>query len=95
VDNGNAEEVLRDLSATPWQASSQYRKNAPTEVRLPIARDARPGEIGESIYDVPVSFDPRHRKYDARIVVRPEPVLVRNDEGVKYADPFFQTVQEA
>lgn len=95
VDKGDAEEVLRDLSTAPWQASEQYRKNAPTEVRLPIARDARPGEIGESVYDVPVSFDPRHRKYDARIVVRPEPVLVRNDVGVKYADPFFQTVQEA
>lgn len=95
VENADGEAVLRDLSVAPWQASMVYRQKAPKEVRLPMARDAAPGEIGESVYDVPVSFDPRHRRYEARIVVRPQPVRVQNEVGRDHVDPFFQTVQEA
>lgn len=88
------ETALRDLVSAPWLASDWYRKECAQRVHLPLARDARPGEAGETVQDVPVSFDPRHRTYAARGVVRPAPVTVDNPMGQVEADPFLQTVKE-
>ncbi|CAL8895918.1 type I-E CRISPR-associated protein Cas5/CasD [Kocuria varians] len=94
VPDGDVDGVLRDLETTPWLASDWYRRESATVVYLPLARDARPGEVGETVQDVPVSFDPRHRIYDARSVVRPAPVRVENPEGTAVQDNYFQTVKE-
>lgn len=90
----DVEATLRDLDATPWLASEWYRREAAKVVYLPLARDACADEVGETVQDVPVSFDPRHRLYDARAVVRPAPVRIENPEGVDVKDDFFQTVKE-
>lgn len=66
VDSG-----VRDaLMAADWTASDWYRRKQGETVRLPIVRDAEPGEAAaESVRDFPVSFDPDHRKYEWRDVV--------------------------
>lgn len=94
VDGDDVESALRDLSAAPWLASKWHRMESAQRVFLPLARDARPGEAGENVQDVPVSFDPRHRTYSSRGVMRPDPVVVENLQGRVQADPFLQTVKE-
>lgn len=60
-------EALADCA---WAASRWYRRKQGPNVRLSVVRDARPGEISqESIRDLPVSFDSRHRQYGWRDVV--------------------------
>lgn len=90
--DGSPEEALH---AEDWQAADWYRRTMPTEVALPILRDGRPGERGDAVRDVPVSFDPRHRQYGWRQVVRTEPVVVDNPVGRAPADPFLETVMGA
>lgn len=91
----DVEAALRDLDVAPWLASPWYRKKCPTKVYLPLARDAKPGEVGETVNDVPISFSPKQRKYATRTVVRPLPVLVDNTEhGRVERDPFFDTAKE-
>lgn len=94
LDGDDVESALRDLTAAPWLASEWHRKDSARRVFLPLARDARPGEVGENVQDVPVSFAPQHRTYSSRGVVRPDPVVVENPHGRVQTDPFFQTVQE-
>ena len=89
------ETLLSDIDRVPWLASDWFRTESPTEVRLPVYRDARPGEVGESVQDVPVSFDPRHRHHSKRTVVQAESVVVQNGLGKAPRDPFFQTVLES
>lgn len=89
---GSPEEALR---AEPWRAADWYRRTQPTQVELPILRDARPGERGDAVRDVPVSFDPRHRQYAWREVVRAEPAVVGNSVGRSPEDPFLATVMGA
>lgn len=93
VDGDDVEAALRDLEASPWLASTWYRKEAPQQVILPLARDARPREVGDTVQDVPVSFDSRRRTYATRGVYRPAPVLVENLDGQAETDPFFQTAK--
>lgn len=88
------ESLLSDLDRAPWLASDWYRMQAPTEVRLPVYRDAEPGELGETAHDVPVSFDPRHRRHTTRTIVTTPPVRVHNPAGRASRDPYFQTVME-
>lgn len=58
------------LASCAWKASRWYRRKQGSNVRLNIVRDARPDERSqESIRDLPVSFDPRHRQYGWRDVV--------------------------
>ena len=72
--DGNVEEALR---AEDWHAAEWFRKKQRTPtVALEIFRDAAPGEPGETVRDVPLSFDPRHRDYAWRTVTRPEPLLM-------------------
>lgn len=90
--DGSPEDALRTEG---WRATDWYRRTLPTEVALPILRDARPGERGDAVRDVPVSFDPRHRQYAWRQVFRAEPVVVANPAGRAPVDPFFETVMGA
>lgn len=94
VAENDVEVVLRDLTTCPWLASEWHRRASGKTVHLPLARDAAPGERGETVQDVPVSFDPRRRTYVARSVLRPEPVVVSNPEGREFTDAFFETAKE-
>ncbi|GAB3194472.1 type I-E CRISPR-associated protein Cas5/CasD [Nesterenkonia suensis] len=87
---GNVEEALRSV---PWQASRSHRKTRARVVHLPVLRDAAPGEDGDAHRDVPVSFDPTHRRYDWRTVVSGEAVEFDNPDGSATTDPFFEAVQ--
>ncbi|HEU5128261.1 MAG TPA: type I-E CRISPR-associated protein Cas5/CasD [Glycomyces sp.] len=86
---GTTRERLEDaLEAHEWLASAHHRCRHGAEVRLQAVRDASPQERGDSVRDEPVSFDPRHRRYSWREVVR-YTVDVRNpDEAVTAHDPF-------
>jgi len=71
------------LRSQPWLAASWYRKRQRSRsVRLEIVRDAlSPGEEGETLRDIPLSFSPENRQYSWRTVVRPEPHEVPNELG--------------
>lgn len=79
---GPLEDVLRDQ---PWQAADWYRKRRGrregSEIELPMLVDAVPGDgRADSLRDLPLSFDPRHRRYGLR-AVRPDSVTVPNPSG--------------
>jgi CRISPR system Cascade subunit CasD len=71
------------LAEEPWLASvHEQRRQRETTVRLATARDAREDENPtELLQDTPISFDPNHRQYAWRAVVRGE-VEVPNPRGV-------------
>lgn len=83
------EQALRD---EPWRASPRYRRERGKEVELPLHLDAEPGSVGDSRRDVPVSFDPTHRKYGWRQVATPHAVVKANEDGRDVVDPFFEAV---
>lgn len=83
------------LQQAKWCAGKPYKKRCAQSVSLPVYRDALPGEPGEQIQDVPVSFDQEHRKYAWRTVVEESPVEVENSEGTRPRDPFFEAVVQA
>lgn len=87
-----AAEALQSID--DWFAPKAIRSALPKEVSLPIYRDARPGEVGERRQDVPVSFNPEHRKYAWREVVYAGSVTMENPVG-KESDPFFDVVVQA
>jgi CRISPR system Cascade subunit CasD len=67
------------LDSWPWLAAERHRRRAAPRVRLEIHRDARPGELNtDTLPDEPVSFDPAHRQYTWRSVLRRH-VDVTND----------------
>lgn len=68
---GQTDASYRDaLMGEPWHASERHRRSEPATVRLPVVRDALPGEeVHESPRDLPVSFDVRYRQYTFRNVV--------------------------
>lgn len=76
---GTLEELLREQ---PWQASRWYqrrrgRREGP-EIELTTLVDAAPGDGGaDSMRDLPLSFDPRHRRYGLR-AIRAGSVMVPN-----------------
>lgn len=90
-----AVEALQEHST--WHATKEYMKTCGEKVALPIYRDAQAGELGESLQDVPVSFDPRHRKYAWRTVVQRESALVDNplEASQLRPDPFMEAVMNA
>lgn len=71
------------LDAVPWQASRHHqRSRREREVPLETLRDAQPGEAGvEALRDIPISFDPNHRQYAWRSIVRGS-VLIANPHGI-------------
>lgn len=79
------------LRNEPWQAARWYRRRQPDSgVDLPVVRDVlNDGEVGETVRDVPVSFNPDRREYGWRTVVHDSPVHVANPDGRATAhDPF-------
>ncbi|TDC60489.1 type I-E CRISPR-associated protein Cas5/CasD [Micromonospora sp. KC207] len=59
------------LGVWPWQAAKRLRERAATTVSLEVLSDAPPeAEFTETLQDNPVSFDPAHRQYGWRAVVR-------------------------
>ena len=77
VRDESAEEALRSLE---WQVPEHRRKDFPSPVALRILRDALPGERGDLVQDIPVSFSSEHRQYASREVVSVDPVLVNVKE---------------
>ncbi len=85
--SGTTDEPLEDaLNDHEWLAAAHHRRRHGAEVGLQAVRDARPRERGDSVRDEPVSFDPRHRRYAWREVVR-YTVSVRNPDAAAH-DPF-------
>lgn len=65
-----------------WLASErEMASHRASTVRLRLILDAKPGEDGITLRDVPQSFDPRHRQYGWRTVADAEPVAVDNPRG--------------
>jgi CRISPR system Cascade subunit CasD len=71
------------LTQEPWLASRhEQRRQRSTRVRLATVRDARDSETPtELIQDSPMSFDPNHRQYAWRAVIRDQ-VEITNPHGV-------------
>lgn len=88
-----AEQAL--LEHRVWHASKAHKKEREKTVKLPIYRDASPSEVGAvPRQDVPVSFDPRHRKYGWRNVLLSSYIEFRNELG-RNGDDFFSAVVSA
>lgn len=80
-----AEDVPDALRMAEWTATPLHRRRQGGVVRLPIVRDAGPGDKRtDSIRDHPVSFDPEHRQYEWRDVVH-EVVDVDNPDSQRPA----------
>lgn len=78
--------VEESLTETPWQASRSRRRDSGTRVNLAFVRDAASGEVAsERAHDVPVSFDPNHRRYRWRQVVRGQVTIMNSDGGTAAA----------
>jgi CRISPR system Cascade subunit CasD len=69
VFDGTVESALQE---TPWLVSERMqRRYRDRSIALATVRDAAPGEDRvETLHDAPVSFDPNHRAYAWRQVVR-------------------------
>jgi len=79
----------------PW-ILREIDRATPDPVQLRILRDAKPGEQGDLVQDVPVSFNQEHRQYAVRAVVSAEPKTVENPKGKRHSDvDFMRTVTEA
>lgn len=88
----SAEEAL--MAEEKWFATTMHKKERSTSVRLPIYRDGRDGEVGITRQDVPLSFDPAHRKYGWRQVIHHGDKVLENPHGTK-SDPFFEAVMSS
>lgn len=71
------------LESQPWLANRhEQSRQRTTTVRLATVRDAHEGEDPtELIQDIPVSFDPNHRQYEWRAVIRGQ-IEIPNPHGV-------------
>jgi CRISPR system Cascade subunit CasD len=75
LHDGDIATVLEHL---PWMASPAVQRAAPDTVELTINRDCDPGTTGGDIVrDDPISFDPGHRQWGWRTVIR-YPVTILN-----------------
>jgi CRISPR system Cascade subunit CasD len=82
------ESLEESLRRFPWQAAEWYRAKQAPRVALRIALDGADGVEGDMVKDVPVSFDPRHRRYEWRTVVD-ERVDVENPSSrIRGHDPM-------
>lgn len=85
---GRVAQGIRENSAVdalrqePWQASAWFQKRTrELRVRLDLVADCDPGDVAaELVRDqpMPYGFDPRHRQWEWRSVLRHEPVEVPN-----------------
>nr|WP_231375996.1 type I-E CRISPR-associated protein Cas5/CasD [Corynebacterium aquatimens] len=97
VRAGGCEEALRNHEV--WHATELHKRQSPRSVSLAVYVDAKPGEPGAvQRQDVPLSFDPQHRQYGWRSVIRSDDVVLDNPLGTALrdsADVFFETVMRA
>lgn len=97
VADTSGEQALRDHQT--WYASELHKKASPKHVSLALYRDARPTEVGGvPRQDVPLSFDPQHRRYGWRDVIRCDDVEIQNPDGKERSssrDIYFETVVQA
>lgn len=64
-------DVATVLESLPWLASPAVRRAAGPTVELTVHRDCAPDTPGcEVVHDDPVSFDPAHRQWGWRSVIR-------------------------
>lgn len=86
IRHGTLVDVLRQEK---WHASEHQQKRTRVKrVELPFVRDSLDaGERGDTIRDLPLSFDPERREYDWRTIVREPAVVVDNPFGVTDAPP--------
>lgn len=97
IVDADAETALREHPT--WYATAQHKREAPKHVNLALYRDADEAEQGGvRRQDVPISFDPQHRRYGWRDVLRVEDVAIDNPDGTESlvdSDVFFETVIKA
>lgn len=70
--------LMESLRSLPWSAAKWYKDSYP-DSSLDIIRDGLPGESGDIVSDIPVSFSRVHREYGKRTVVREKNVRVSHD----------------
>jgi CRISPR system Cascade subunit CasD len=85
--DGAAVEVLR---REPWSASPWFQRECREQrVPLELVADCDPTDPrAELVRDEPVSFDPQHREWTWRSVLRHEPVVVDNPTYVDRHQPL-------
>ncbi|MGB7385757.1 MAG: type I-E CRISPR-associated protein Cas5/CasD [Rhodococcus sp. (in: high G+C Gram-positive bacteria)] len=84
-----SEESLEEsLRRFPWQAAEWYRVKQGPRVALRIALDGVDGVEGDMVKDVPVSFDPRHRRYEWRTVVDERVDVENSSSRIRGHDPM-------
>lgn len=97
IEDSDAETALRRHET--WYATEINKQQAPKEVSLALYRDAHGAEPGAiPRQDVPLSFDPQHRRYGWRNVVRCHDVVLDNPRGIEASnstDEFFEAVIRA
>lgn len=92
---GRLDQGLRDASSIdalrsePWHAAPWFQKAwTRPEAELDLVADCDPGEPqAELVRDEPLSFDPRHRQWEWRSVLRHRPVVVLNAHRVRPERP--------
>lgn len=85
-------ELTAALTEEPWHASPWYRRRQPKAVDLPIAMDARSGQLGDTVRDVPHSFDPSRREYGWRTVTT-DHVSKANPSGNDETPDWFAALE--
>lgn len=93
---GRLEHGLRDGSAVealtvePWHAAPWFRKVwQEPHASLDLVADCAPGDPrAELVRDEPLTFDPRHRRWEWRSVLRHPPVSVPNPDYVDRHQPL-------
>lgn len=73
-------DAVETLCAEPWHAAAHIQRSCrDREVLLDLVADCAPGTPDAVLVrDEPVTFDPRHRRWEWRAVRRHDPVLVPN-----------------
>lgn len=80
-------ELVKTLENEPWHAKLWHQRRLGRSVRLPIAYDAGPGQIGDTVRDIPLSFNPERREYGWRDVTTTT-IVVDNPNGSDEPDWF-------
>ncbi|GAA1660109.1 type I-E CRISPR-associated protein Cas5/CasD [Glycomyces endophyticus] len=83
-----SEPLEKALKGRPWAASKHHRRGRETSVKLWMLCDAQPDERSDTVQDVPLSFDPRYRRYGWRQVHRVSVEVANPDADKPRHDPF-------